>query len=71
MTAAHHNISIVYTSTLTYEKDPFDLKAIRSQTDITEQRFSEDITVSMLTNGILLYQILKLKFLILINCLFY
>ena len=64
MNAAHHNITIVYTSTLTYEKDPFDLKAIPSQTDITEQRFSEDIIVSLN-----LYQILiqneKLNFLIL------
>ena len=55
---AHHNTTIVYISTLTYEKDSCDLKAIPSQTDITEQQISEDMTVIMLTNCIILCQIL-------------
>jgi len=55
--AAQHNIT-VYIATLTYERDPFDLKSILSQTSITEQRFSVNITVSMLTKRTTLYQIL-------------
>ena len=47
MNAEQHNINTVYILTLTYERDPFDLKSIPSQTDITEQRFLEDITVSI------------------------
>ena len=46
-----HSITTVYISTLTNKRDPFDLKFIPSQTDITEQQFSEDISVSMFTNS--------------------
>ena len=58
VTAAQHNITTVYISTLTYEKDPFDLKSIPSQKGITEQPFSQDITVSMRINSTIYYQIL-------------
>ena len=50
-----HKITTIYISTLTYEKDPVDLKCIPSQTDNTEQRFSEDKTVHMLISGTILY----------------
>ena len=43
--AAQHSTTTVYITTLTYEKDTFDPKSIPSQTDITEQRFSEERTV--------------------------
>mgnify|MGYP006866094281 CR=1 FL=1 len=45
VTAAQQNITTVYITTLTYGRNTFDLKAIPSQTDITEQQFSEAITV--------------------------
>ena len=35
-TAAQQNITTVYISTLTYDKDTFDLKSTPPQTDITE-----------------------------------
>ena len=49
---------LLFTSTLTYERDTTDIKYIPSQTDSTEQRFSEDKTESMLINITILYQIL-------------
>ena len=52
--AAQHNTTTVYISTLTYEKDTFDLKSIRSQKDITEQRFSDVISLGILTNSTIL-----------------
>ena len=56
--AAQQNTTTVYITTLTYERDTFCLKSIPSQTDITKQRFSEDISVSMLTYSTILDQIL-------------
>ena len=38
-----HNITTVYIKTLTNGRDAFDRKLIPSQTDSTEQRFSEYI----------------------------
>ena len=55
--AAQHNITIVYISTLRYQKDTFDLKSIPSQKGIKEQPLI-DITVSMLTNSTICNQIL-------------
>ena len=57
MTAAQQNITTVYITTLTYERDTFDLKFIPSQNDITEQPFEKNITVSMLQNSTIIYQI--------------
>ena len=56
--AAQHNTTTVYISTLTYEKDTFDLKSIPSQKGITEQRFSDVVTRGILINSTILYQIL-------------
>ena len=39
-----------------YKKDHFDLKSSSSEPDITEQQFSEDKTLSMLTNSTIIYQ---------------
>ena len=56
VTATQQNITTNYITTQIYERDTFDLISIPSQTDITEQRFSEDITLSLLTNSTILYQ---------------
>ena len=58
VTAAQHNITIVYTTELTYGRDTFDLKSIPYQKDITEQNVLGDISVSMLTSRTILYHIL-------------
>ena len=57
VTAAQHNITIVYISILTDQRDTFDLKAIPSQKDITEQPFLESISVRMFHNSTISYQI--------------
>ena len=55
MTAAQHKITTVYKTTATqYERDTF-------QKDIIEQLFLDDITVRMLNNSTILYQILVQK----------
>ena len=51
MNAAQQNITIVYITILTYERNTFDLKFIPSQKSIAEQSFSEHITVNMLADS--------------------
>ena len=71
VTAAQHNITIVYITTLNDQRDDFDLKAIPSQKDITAQPFLEYISVRMLNNSTIPYQIVAHNALLKSKQLFY